>query len=95
MKIVILGGGLAGLSTAWHLTQKNISSSIFEKEDRPGGLCRSEKTKEGFLFDYGPHLLFTKDEYVIRLMQDVLKGNLTQKQSAAGQYSFGQTQPEA
>ena len=54
-RIVILGGGLAGLSAAWHLQKKGSESLVFEKESEVGGLCRS-KTKGGFNFDYDGHL---------------------------------------
>ena len=41
--IVILGGGLAGLSTAWHLKKAGYDNyHLFEKESRVGGLTRSE-----------------------------------------------------
>ena len=49
-KIVILGAGLTGLSTAYHLEQNNFFDfTIFEKEGTHGGLCRS------------PTLRFAKD----------------------------------
>ena len=41
--IVILGGGLAGLSTAWYLKKAGYDDyHLFEKESRIGGLTRSE-----------------------------------------------------
>ena len=43
-KIVILGAGLAGLSTAYHLKK---DYEIYEKEGEVGGLCRS-KNIDGF-----------------------------------------------
>lgn len=71
-QIVILGAGLAGLSAAYHLKE---DYEIFEKEDKVGGLCRSIQT-DGYIFDYGPHILFPKDEYVARLIQRLLDKNL-------------------
>ena len=40
---VILGAGLAGLSAAFHLKE---NYEIFEKSDRVGGLCKSEKIND-------------------------------------------------
>jgi len=60
-RIVILGAGLTGLSTAYHLEQAGYSDYLlFEKEDTPGGLCRSV-TSNGFTFDYTGHLLHSND----------------------------------
>lgn len=71
-KVVILGAGLSGLSAAYHLTEDN---EVFEKEDKAGGLCRSIHI-DGFIFDYGPHILFPKDEYVADLIKALLGKNL-------------------
>ena len=57
VKTLILGGGLAGLSTAYHLEKAgNTDYLVLEKEPQPGGLCRSVH-KAGFTFDYAGHLL--------------------------------------
>ena len=39
--IVILGGGLAGLSTAYHLGE--LDHVVLESEPDAGGLCRSRE----------------------------------------------------
>jgi protoporphyrinogen oxidase len=73
---VVLGGGLAGLSTLWHLQQSgHTNSHLFEKEARVGGLTRSEQLN-GFTFDYTGHLLHFKNEAVKHLVSRLLEGNL-------------------
>ena len=42
--IVILGGGLAGLSCAYHLGNRS-NALILEKENECGGLCRTKRIK--------------------------------------------------
>jgi UDP-galactopyranose mutase len=84
MKVTILGAGLTGLSAAYHL-KKNYE--IFESESEAGGLCRSVK-ENGFVFDYGPHLFFSKNVYVRKFINRLLKNNLHELESSAGQYSF-------
>jgi protoporphyrinogen oxidase len=87
-KIVILGAGLAGLSTAWHLKQKGIKAAVFEKDDTVGGLCRSKQIN-GFIFDYDGHLLHFRDNYTLRLVKKLLKGNLVSHERSAWISNFG------
>lgn len=73
MKIAILGAGLAGLSVAYFLqSQKKIDEIVLlEKRHQIGGLCRSIK-KDDYLYDVGPHILFSKDKEMLNLMLSVL-----------------------
>lgn len=70
--IVILGAGLTGISTAYHLEQKGFHDYIlFEKESELGGLCRSV-SQDGFTFDYTGHLLHIGDAYFRSLIERVV-----------------------
>jgi len=74
--ILILGGGLAGLSTAYHLQQLGHTDYLLaEQENKPGGLCRSIQ-KDGFTFDYSGHLLHVHTPYGKKLVRALLKNNL-------------------
>lgn len=74
--VVVLGGGLAGLSTLWHLEKAGYDRcQLFEKESRVGGLTRSEEVN-GFTFDYTGHLLHFKNDAVKQLVFRLLEGNL-------------------
>jgi len=64
MNTTILGAGLAGISTSWHLGHKNCI--LFEKSATYGGHAGSEK-RFGFTYDHGPHVSFTKHNYVREL----------------------------
>jgi oxygen-dependent protoporphyrinogen oxidase len=60
-RIVILGGGISGLSLAWELKKKLLPSvkvTVLEKNERPGGWIHTIK-KEGFLFELGTRSLRT------------------------------------
>ena len=70
--ITILGAGLSGLSAAYHLKDGYM---VLEKEREAGGLCRSVYT-DGYVFDYAPHILFTRDEYTRNLFFTLLGDNL-------------------
>lgn len=76
VKILILGGGLAGMSTAYHLEQAGITDYlVLEKEAEPGGLCRSIY-QDGFTFDYAGHLLHLHTAYGKKLVRTLLQDNL-------------------
>lgn len=73
MKTIILGAGLSGISTAYFLqNEKGFDDiTILEKESVPYGLCKSIK-KDGYTYDIGPHILFSKDKEMLELMLSVL-----------------------
>lgn len=72
---VILGGGLAGMTAAYTLRQAGETHwQLYEKEQRVGGLARSTAVA-GYLFDHGPHILFTIDAEMEALIRDLLGDN--------------------
>jgi protoporphyrinogen oxidase len=72
---VILGAGLAGMTAAHTLRQAGEDHwQVYEREDRVGGLARSIAV-DGYLFDYGPHILFTIDAEMEALIRDLLGDN--------------------
>lgn len=83
--ISILGAGPAGLSAAFHL-QKNYL--IFEKNNEVGGGCRTEKI-DGFSFDYGGHIFYTRKEEIKSLIKQLIKDNLRALPREAWIYSKG------
>ena len=55
-RVAIIGAGLAGLSTACHLSRRGYDVTVFEAADLPGGRC-GQVRDEGFTFDTGPTVL--------------------------------------
>lgn len=86
-RIIILGAGLAGLSTAYFLKKRKIKARIFEKENVYGGLCRSHK-KDGFTFDFSGHLLHFRNPETLSLVKKLLKNNLLKHKRNAWIYAF-------
>jgi protoporphyrinogen oxidase len=60
---LILGGGIAGISTAFHLQKNGYEYKLHEKNNSWGGLC-DNFVINGFLFDYFVHLSFTSNNYI-------------------------------
>lgn len=87
-RIIIAGGGLSGLSVAWHLQHKGVDCHVLEKEHQEGGLCRS-KNINGFSFDYDGHLLHFKCAYTFNFIRYLLGDNLIEHKRNAWVYSKG------
>lgn len=81
MKITIIGAGVAGSVLADILTDMGHEITIIEKSKRPGGMCKSYY-KDGFTYEYGPHILATHHStnlaknYILKKL-DVVNTSLT------------------
>jgi protoporphyrinogen oxidase len=61
--ILILGGGVAGLSAAWAARDLGLSALVLEARETAGGILDSFSV-EGFRFDNGVHLSFATEPEV-------------------------------
>ncbi len=76
INIGILGGGLAGLSLGYFISQKNIDFLILEKSEKIGGLLKSVNI-DGFIFDVGgSHVIFSKDKEILKFLISLLRNNV-------------------
>ncbi|MDR0646088.1 MAG: FAD-dependent oxidoreductase [Elusimicrobiota bacterium] len=92
-KIVIIGGGISGLSLAYHLeSMKAQDYVLLEAHDKAGGLCGSYNIN-GFTFDYGGHLLHLSSKYALKLIQKLLNKNVAIHKRKAFVYIYGKELP--
>jgi protoporphyrinogen oxidase len=77
--VLVLGGGLAGLSTAVALGEHAV---VLEQEKKPGGLVRSLEI-DGWWFDHVIHLLHFRDEITKGRVLKLLGGTLKPLQPSA------------
>ena len=61
-KVIVIGSGFAGLSSAACLAQKGFDVTVLEKNDSLGGRARQWIT-EGFTFDMGPSWYWMPDVF--------------------------------
>lgn len=52
--VIILGGGISGLTAAFWLKRRGLEVLLVEASDRPGG-CITTWREDGFLFELGPN----------------------------------------
>ena len=69
-QVIIVGGGIAGLSAAYELHQRGISFTLLEAGARPGGVVLSERI-DGFTIDAGPDSLLVQKPDGIRLCEEL------------------------
>jgi len=72
---VVLGGGIAGLTTAHELLKKGCRVTLIEKSSEVGGLARTFD-KDGFRFDIGGHRFHSNNPTVVRWLKNLLKSDL-------------------
>ena len=56
--VVVIGGGMAGLSAACYLARADLSVTLFEKSANLGGRAASQN-HDGYLFNRGIHAIYT------------------------------------
>ena len=78
--VVILGGGLTGISTAAHLRAPWL---LFEREERLGGHARTDE-RDGYRFDKTGHWLHLRDPAVKKLVDELLPGQMVSGSVVSG-----------
>jgi len=88
MKVIILGGGLSGLSAGYFLTKKGIEVEILEKENFLGGLASSFKVEwdgKEYWIPKTYHHILASDKTTVKLIEKFgLKNKLKRKRVKTG-----------
>ena len=69
--VVIIGAGPAGLTAAYELSKRGLTSTVLEGDSVVGGISRSAE-RDGWRFDIGGHRFFTKVPEVEALWHEIL-----------------------
>jgi len=82
MRIAVLGGGIAGLATAWRL-QRDHDVTVFEARDRPGGNIRTERLDD-CLVEWGPNGFLDNEPATLQLIAELgLEGRVRRAREVA------------
>lgn len=86
--IAILGGGLAGLFAAYHLTEAGFPVTVYEEKDRIGGNCVTYRSGD-FYFDSGAHRFHDMDWVATETIKGLLGDCLKRTDTPSRVYSGG------
>ncbi|WP_018970616.1 protoporphyrinogen oxidase [Rubritalea marina] len=68
--IAIIGAGVSGLSTAYHLQQAGHSVVVFESSKRAGGVIQTIR-EDDYLCEWGPNSLMIGDKRIEALLKSI------------------------
>jgi oxygen-dependent protoporphyrinogen oxidase len=69
-KVVIIGGGISGLSTAYYLAQAGMSSTLVERAPRLGGVIQTELV-DGCVLEQGPDSFLSVKPWAMELIREL------------------------
>jgi protoporphyrinogen oxidase len=75
LPVAVLGSGMAAMGAAHALCGAGQAPVCLDAANYAGGHTATFPASDGFLFDDGPHVSFTKDERVARLLADAVDGH--------------------
>lgn len=70
MNVIVLGGGICGLSVAYHLTKNNISCTLVEKAPHLGGIASCYHIQDYCIEKYYHHI-FKSDTFFLTLIREL------------------------
>ncbi len=70
LDVIVIGGGISGLSSAWFLGKKGFSVKLLEARNTAGGTLRSERL-DGFLIEAGPNSTLENNLELGELVQSI------------------------
>jgi protoporphyrinogen oxidase len=77
-RVVIIGGGPAGLTAGYQLSKAGVESIVLEKDQGVGGISRTVNFND-YYFDIGGHRFFTKIREVEDMWREVLGPDLLRR----------------
>lgn len=69
-KVIIIGGGISGLTAAFWLKKSGVNITLLEKNSFVGGSIRTDH-KEGYLIEYGPNSSLETTPLINKLLEDL------------------------
>ena len=68
--VIVVGGGISGLTSAWHLKKAGIDVCLVEATSEVGG-CAQTRRHKGFLLEKGPFNVIVRDPAFEAVLDDI------------------------
>lgn len=85
--VVVIGGGISGLSAAYRLERSGVDVVLLEAQQRLGGVIRSERL-DGYLLEHGPNSIQARTPHLESLLSDLELGSERIEASAAARVRY-------
>lgn len=93
-RVLVLGAGPCGLGAAYRLRELGHDDFLVcERAGDVGGLAASVSTGDGFTWDLGCHVLFSRSPYFNAVMEKVLTGEWSERRRDAQVWLHGRFVP--
>ncbi len=97
--VVILGGGLAGLASAYEMSKRGVRVTVVEREPHVGGMATSfeegdrasagREDSDYWSYDFGPHRFHTHETELLSHVEEILGDNKVWRKRLSRIYLFG------
>ena len=88
--IVVIGGGISGLTVAWRLRELGVRAEVFEADEIVGGLAGTVRPEDGrYCLDFGPHFFITQKPEIVARVDDLLRDSVIKFKRSAQLYVRG------
>jgi len=87
--ISILGSGMAGCGAAYRSAELGVPSVMYEMHSHYGGHTASYEFDEGFTFDEGPHVSFSKNARIKDILAGCIKGEYVEHKTKVNNHWKG------
>jgi protoporphyrinogen oxidase len=90
LEVGIVGGGMMGLATAFHLAENGVHVTVLEKDKEIGGLSRSEEIMPGVRWDRFYHVILSTDDKLLEFIDEIgLSADVHFRETKTGFYTDG------
>jgi protoporphyrinogen/coproporphyrinogen III oxidase len=87
--VVVVGGGISGLSLAWKAATEGRKVLVLEREQRLGGCLHTEKTADGYWFELGAHTTYNSYGALLDVVVGAgISNKVTERGPARGRFGL-------
>ncbi len=87
--VVVVGGGVSGLSFAWHAARSGRKALVLEGSDRLGGCLDSRRTAAGYWYELGAHTCYNSYAGLLEIIEGAgLRDRIVPRGEARKRFAF-------